>query len=311
MGGRSCALNGKPDRQTLLEVQDHFNLPSPALVEKDWHVVQALAAIRSAASDGLTLAFGGGTALGRAYGLLQRMSEDVDLRVIGENATSRPALKRLRRAVSERLREIGFTVEAQHTTVQHNDTYVRYDLPYDPIMKGEGVLRPEIKIEISAFPTRRPLTERPVISFVAEASGAQAEVPGIACVSLVEIAAEKFVALTRRSGEAFASQQALDPTLPRHVYDLARLAGHYDAEDAAELALDTMKDDASTRGDDFPAYQADPLGETLKAVDTMAAHREFSAQYSSLMETMVYGEKPSFDAAMGAVQSFRDRLTRG
>ncbi|WP_426020749.1 nucleotidyl transferase AbiEii/AbiGii toxin family protein [Brevundimonas sp. DWR2-3-1b1] len=173
------------------------------------------------------------------------------------------------------------------------------------------MLRPEIKIEISAFPTRRPLTERPVISFVAEASGAQAEVPSIACVSLVEIAAEKFVALTRRSGEAFASQQALDPTLPRHVYDLARLAGHYDAEDAAQLALDTMKDDAATRGDDFPAYQADPLGETLRAVDTMAAHGEFAAQYSSLMETMVYGEKPPFKAAMGAVQSFRDRLTLG
>ena len=85
-------MNGKPGRKTLLEVQDYFSLPSPALVEKDWHVVQALAAIRDAASDGLTLAFGGGTALGRAFGLLQRMSEDIDLRVIGENAASRPAL---------------------------------------------------------------------------------------------------------------------------------------------------------------------------------------------------------------------------
>jgi N-ethylmaleimide reductase len=47
---------------------------------------------RPAPRDGLTLAFGGGTALGRAFGLLQRMSEDIDLRVIGENAASRPAL---------------------------------------------------------------------------------------------------------------------------------------------------------------------------------------------------------------------------
>ncbi len=75
MAERSCALKDKPERQTLLEVQDYFDLPSAALVEKDWHVIQALAAIRDAASDGLTLAFGGGTALGRAYGLLRRMSE--------------------------------------------------------------------------------------------------------------------------------------------------------------------------------------------------------------------------------------------
>jgi hypothetical protein len=61
---------------------------------------------------------------------------------------------------------------------------------------------------------------------VAEANGLEAEIPSIACVSLVEIAAEKFVALTRRSGAAFAGLQGLDQTLPRHVYDLARLDGH-------------------------------------------------------------------------------------
>ena len=62
MAGRSFALNDKPDLQTLLEVQDHFSLPSPALVEKDWFVVKALAAIHDVEVDGLTLAFGGGTA---------------------------------------------------------------------------------------------------------------------------------------------------------------------------------------------------------------------------------------------------------
>ncbi len=301
-------MKGKPERQTLLEVQDYFNLPSPALVEKDWHVVQALAAIRDAASDGLTLAFGGGTALGRAYGLLDRMSEDIDLRVVGEKATSRSALKRLRRQVSERLQETGFAVDTSRVTVQHSDTYVRYDLPYDPIMRGEGVLRPEIKIEISAFPTRRPLTNRAVISFVAEANKVEAEIPSIACVSLVEIAAEKFVALTRRSGAAFAGFQALDSTLPRHVYDLSRLKGQYDAEDAARLALETMKDDAATRGDDFPAYQADPLGETLRAVEVMARDHAFASDYAILMEVMVYGDKPAFADAAAVVRGFADRV---
>jgi predicted nucleotidyltransferase component of viral defense system len=311
MAERSCGLNGKPERQTLLEVQDYFRLPSPALVEKDWHVVQALAAIHDAASDGLTLAFGGGTALGRAYGLLQRMSEDIDLRVIGDNATARPALKRLRRQVSERLRAIGFTVDDEHIKVQHSDTYVRYDLPYDPIMRGEGVLRPEIKIEISAFPTRRPLTEKAVISFVAEANKDPAEIPKIACVSLVEIAAEKFVALTRRSGAAFAGGEALDSTLPRHVYDLSRLDGRYDAEDATRLALETMKDDAATRGGNFPAYQADPLGETLRAVEAMAGDRAFAADYSILMDAMVYGDKPVFDDAMAVVRGLAARVAAG
>lgn len=38
----------KPSLQTILEVQKHFALPSPVLVEKDWYVVTALAAINSA-----------------------------------------------------------------------------------------------------------------------------------------------------------------------------------------------------------------------------------------------------------------------
>jgi predicted nucleotidyltransferase component of viral defense system len=301
-------LKNRPDRQALLDVQEFFSLPSAALVEKDWHVVQALAAIHDAASDGLTLAFGGGTALGRAYGLLQRMSEDIDLRVISETKPTRPALKRLRRQVSNRLWAIGFTVDDAHIKVQHNDTYVRYDLPYAPIMKGEGVLRPEIKIEISAFPTRRPLVDRAVTSFVADANKVEAEIPKIACVSLEEIAAEKFVALTRRAGVAFADIEELDQTLPRHVYDLSRLAGQYDDEDAARLALETMKDDAATRGGDFPAYQADPLQETLRAVETMSSRRDFIADYANLMDGMVYGDKPTFDDAMAVVQGLADRV---
>lgn len=304
-------MNGKPDRQTLLEVQEYFGLPSAALVEKDWHVVQALAAIHDATSDGLTLAFGGGTALGRAYGLLQRMSEDIDLRVVGENAPARPALKRLRRQVSERLQAKGFNVDPGKIRVQHSDTYVRYDIPYDPIVAGEGVLRPEIKIEIAAFPIRRPLVERAVSSFIAEAKKEQAEIPKLACVNLVEIAAEKFVALTRRSGAAFTGLVELDPTLPRHVYDLARLDGHFAIEDAAALALETMKADAATRGDEFPAYQADPLAETVRAVAAMSSHEEFAERYARLLDEMVYGDRPAFDKAMAVVQALMNGVAAG
>jgi hypothetical protein len=41
-------LSDKPSLQDFLEVQKHFELPSPALVEKDWYVVKALAAINAA-----------------------------------------------------------------------------------------------------------------------------------------------------------------------------------------------------------------------------------------------------------------------
>jgi hypothetical protein len=72
------------DATTLRSVQEYFGLPNPALVEKDFHVVKALAAIAAVEREELhlRLVFGGGTALSRAHRLIQRMSEDIDLRIV-------------------------------------------------------------------------------------------------------------------------------------------------------------------------------------------------------------------------------------
>jgi hypothetical protein len=44
-------LSAEPTIEELLEVQAYFGLPSPALVEKDFYVVKALAAIAVQGSD--------------------------------------------------------------------------------------------------------------------------------------------------------------------------------------------------------------------------------------------------------------------
>jgi predicted nucleotidyltransferase component of viral defense system len=95
-------LSAKPTLEELLEVQEHFGLPSPALVEKDWHVVRALAAITSVNPGEFRLVFGGGTALSRAYKLTKRMSEDVDLKIVCKTSPSRGALRRLRADIPRR-----------------------------------------------------------------------------------------------------------------------------------------------------------------------------------------------------------------
>jgi hypothetical protein len=64
----------------------------------------------------------------------------------------------------------------KHRQSKYKNTFTRFQLPYTPIAKGEGVLRPEIQIDLSAFPVHRPLIEHPVRSFIAEASDQPAEV---------------------------------------------------------------------------------------------------------------------------------------
>ena len=305
-------MSDKPSLQDLLEVQRHFGLPSPALVEKDWHVVRALAAITVAKTAPFRLVFGGGTALSRAHRLIRRMSEDIDLKIIPDSPLTRPGLRHLRSAITDGLLEAGFQFDPEnpeHRESGNASRYTLYRLPYAAIAAGQGILRPEIQIETAVWPLRLPAIERPVISFVAEAFNHAPEVPTISCVALVETVAEKFVALTRRAGAELAKAGGpRDPTLVRHIYDLHVIRPHYDPAEVAALARMIMLADAKAYGHQFPAYREDPIAETLRAVEGLAHDPDFAIRYAAFRRDMVYGESPEFEAALATITALAGRL---
>ena len=303
-------MSDKPALQDLLEVQKHFGLPSPALVEKDWYVVKALAALVAVDTAPFRLVFGGGTALSRAHRLIRRMSEDIDLKIISDTAVTRPALRHLREIITKAQLQAGFQFDPEnprHRESGNASRYTLYRLPYAPIIAGEGTLRPEIQIETAVWPLRRPAVVRSVSSFVAEAFEHPPEVATIACVALVETAAEKFVALTRRAGAELADAGGpRDPTLVRHVYDLHMLRGHYDLAEVALLAREIILADAAAYGHQFPAYRANPVAETLRAVTGLVADAGFARRYATFQRDMVYGESADFETALTAVTALAE-----
>ena len=305
-------MSDKPTLEDLLEVQEHFGLPGPALVEKDWYVVKALAAIAAVDTGDFRLVFGGGTALSRAYKLTKRMSEDVDLKIVSDKSPSRGALRRLRTAITDALLGAGFVFDPdneKHRLSMYKGHYTKYQLPYKPIAEGKGILRPDVQIETSVWPLRRDAVDKPVISFIAEAFGRDPELPKIACSSVLETAAEKLVALTWRAGSELAGlRDERDPTLVRHIYDLHMIRDGYDAASVAALAHEVMKADAATRGDKFPAWQKDPLGETLRAIEGIPKDKVFADGYANFQRDMVYGDKPDFTTAVGTLNILAGHL---
>jgi predicted nucleotidyltransferase component of viral defense system len=308
-------LSDKPTLEELLEVQEHFGLPGPALVEKDWYVVKALAAIAAVNTGDFRLVFGGGTALSRAYKLTKRMSEDVDLKIVCDKTPSRGALRRLRGTITDVLLGAGFVFDPEnedHRLTMYEGRYTKYQLPYTPIAEGKGILRPNVQIETSVWPLRREAENQSVISFVAEAYGREPELPKIACSSLLETAAEKLVALTWRAGSELAGlRKERDPTLVRHIYDLHMIREHVDAAAVATLAHEVMLADAKTRGEKFPAWQKDPLGETLRAIEGIPKDKVFVDGYANFQRDMVYGDKPEFSTAMGTLNRLASHLKMG
>lgn len=309
-------MSDKPSLQDLLEIQQHFGLPSPALVEKDWYVVKALASIAAADTKPFRLVFGGGTALSRAHRLIRRMSEDIDLRIVGVAKPTRGQLRKLRRAITQALLSTGFAFDPgkpEHRTTKYEGRYTVYRLPYTPSAEGKGALRPEIQIETAVFPLRHPGIERPVTSFMAEGRGDPAEVAAMECASVPETAAEKFVALTRRAGAEFAGlREKRDPMLVRHIYDLHVVRHHYDGAGVAALAREVMAADADLHRNDFPAYQVDPAAETLKAVEGIAADADYRTAYADFCRDMVYGDDvPDFDTAVATLKELAQHLRQG
>jgi hypothetical protein len=242
------------------------------------------------------------------------MSEDLDLKIVSAEPPPRTALRRLRENITAKLIEAGFEFDPanpDHRKSNFQNRYTLYRLPYAAIAVGQGPLRPEIKIETSAWPLRRPTVSKLVRSFIAEGFDRPAELPEIACVAIVETAAEKFVALARRGGAELAGlQNRRDPTLVRHLYDLWMIREHFALEEAAELAREIMVADAETYGHQFPAYRDDPLAETLRAVEAIAADDGFAANYATLLRDLVYGEKPDFKTASAFLQTLAARVAQ-
>ena len=244
------------------------------------------------------------------------MSEDIDLRIVGVDKPTRSALRELRETITPALLDAGLVFDPAnpaHRGTMYEGRYTIYRLPYEPVAHGRGTLRPEIQIETAVFPLRRAPIERPVTSFIAEGRGEPAEVAAIECASVSETAAEKFVALTRRAGAELADlRDKRDPTLVRHIYDLHVVRQRYDTADVVALASEIMVADAALRGKDFPAYGVDPIAETLKAVEGIAAAAAYRTAYANFCRDMIYGDDaPDFDTAVGTLATLAQHLKQG
>ncbi|MDR3488595.1 MAG: nucleotidyl transferase AbiEii/AbiGii toxin family protein [Bradyrhizobium sp.] len=304
-------MNGAEAERELREVQAYFRLPSVGLVEKDMHVVRAIAAIAQIDAAPFTLVFGGGTALARAHKLVSRMSEDVDFKIVPlpAAAVSRTMLRQqlgaLRARVTSALQAAGFVFDPTDTATtrsRNESRYTIWQLPYDSaIGSGEG-LRPTIQVELTYAPLRLPSVPKPVSSFISEAFNRPPEVAAIPCVSLTETAAEKLISLTRRTAmERAGLSRDPDPTLVRHIYDLHAMHQHIDRTQFIDLARAIAIADGQEFRNQYPAYAADIAGETQAAVMALQTDPAFRQRYDDFVLAMVYGDRHGFGFALGTV----------
>jgi len=173
----------KQDRRDALGVAADRSGRPTHLLEKDVWVVWALATLY-AAPLGEHLVFKGGTSLSKAYHVIRRFSEDVDLTydiraiapdLVGENGEALPMTrsqeKRWSSEVRRRLPEwVANTVQpvianAMATEGLAGTIHVEADrlfIDYEPTATGSGYVAPSVMLEFGARSTGEPASLRDV-----------------------------------------------------------------------------------------------------------------------------------------------------
>jgi hypothetical protein len=224
----------------------------PGLIEKDWHVVRAIGVIAKVDTAGMAPVFSGGTSLSKGWELIKRFSEDIDFKVGEPAGGSASRARRERTAYRERVLEAltsaGFQLERKPLSGNESRYFsaaLAYGGEFGP---GQG-LRPHIRVEMTFEAPALPAVARPIRSLIAAAQRQPPEVPSYPCVDPVETAAEKLSALAWRVSARDRSRPKDDPTIIRHLHDLAALERRVgSASRFAELVLAAAADDVGRGG---------------------------------------------------------------
>jgi hypothetical protein len=164
---------------------------------------------------------------------------------------------------------------------------------------GQG-LRPHIRVEMSFEAPALPPVTRPIRSLIASAQRQPPEVPSYPCVDPVETAADKLSALAWRVLARDRTRPGDDPTMIRHLHDLAALERHVAlAPRFAELVLTAAAGDVGRGGK--TATGSDPrkmFAEMLRRLETDPL---WAREYEEFVRQVSFagpGEEIDFMAAL-------------
>ncbi len=280
------------------------------MLEKDILVRDVIAAVCQAGTPlGAQIIFCGGTALSQAHGVIDRMSEDADFRIvlppeiIGQGPKRR-FLSAVKAAIESAVTQAGFPLDDEMKGRNGNEYIMGHFAYQSSFATQDEALRPHIKLEITAFEPISQIEIKPLRTVLdrvgAPQGGPLAPYPVVPVVSIADTVADKLVGYLRRTAQDQAGfgRGAYDDRLVRHLYDvyhiLERAPESASVDRIAPLLADTVTRDQTTYGNQFRAFRMEPwrvLRDTLNQVATDSATRD---RYDSFCRTMIWGATPSF-----------------
>lgn len=280
-------VHDDPEFDALLRIVATKRKLSPGLVEKDYWVTHVLWALHA---TGFEIWFKGGTSLSKGFGLIERFSEDLDLKIEPGNVTSLAAVTDWKRESTTAIaaRKAYFeslvqavaipgavaTLDPELVDKHWRGANIKVSYPGKHLTDLDQMLKPFVLLEVGSARVT-PSVPCDMSSFVHDELAAQDQLSAfddnrprqVRCVHPLVTLLEKLDALGRR-----ASKEGSDPaSFVRHYEDAARIIDREaslppltEYTGPGELAEDLLREKQMLPlpGVDHPAFALPPGART-------------------------------------------------
>ena len=288
----------------------------PMAVEKDWWVTHALSIIFSM-SCASALVFKGGTSLSKAWNLIERFSEDVDLSLDREylgfaGELSNKKIHKLRYAsydflttkfiqeLCEWFNSLGFTnvIVKCRETVNHDQDPLVIEIYYPKLTEKDIYLRPGILVEVGSRSLKEPYSQRVFKTMVSEMF--PNEPFSDSAVTIPTVNPERtFLEKVFLLHEEFQRppQKMRIERLSRHLYDIEKLSqtpyfqkALSDKDLYSKIVAHRSKF-SHLEGVDYTKH----FSPHIQIVPPPGLLPLWEKDYNEMVESMIYGEKMPFN----------------
>lgn len=330
MRNRFATLGDEEKKMLFARASEQTKLAAH-VIEKDWWVTIVLQLL-SQFSCANHLSFKGGTSLSKAWGLIDRFSEDADLALdhtfFGIDNTSRSQCLKLRKEsrqfisetlsseLSDALGELGCSGYTVEPVTMINDKEIDGDKdPTTILVKYKSLypslpsyLQPAVKIEISCLSMDEPVAPRNLCSLVSQCIPALGQ--DDAFVMNTVLPTRTFLEKAFLLNEEFQRDHPRSFRMSRHLYDLERLMDtEYGLSALSDMALyqaivQHRREYYCLKYVDYDSNNPDRI--MICPPDSLLP--DWRADYETMQQSFIYGKSLPFDSLIDRMHILQDRF---
>ncbi|MCP4977975.1 MAG: nucleotidyl transferase AbiEii/AbiGii toxin family protein [Maribacter sp.] len=290
-------------------------------VEKDYWITKALKHL-SISPYFDDVVFKGGTSLSKAFRLIDRFSEDIDLAIFASDKSDGMRKKLLKKIEGTVTQELVYLKEDERESKGSKYRKTVYQYPRRIDGEAFGQASPELLVEINSFTNPEPFESRQLQTLIAEVLIQKNETELISQYSLnafsINVLSVRRTLVEKTLG-VIKDSYSEDPVAKlsgriRHLYDICQILKHDEykefitSENFKMLCNICIKDEKVG----FFAH-SDCFEKPLASAPLFSEFEDWrisiNATYTGIFADLVYGDLPTMDEIVSALQFIKENLS--